>query len=69
MPDAGLHTTRRVESGCIVRLGAGVLRLHVPGVAVGVIIERRCVADGVEVKQCVISGTSELFSEDEGVEC
>jgi hypothetical protein len=45
MPDAGLDTTRRVE----VPPGAGVLRLHVPGVAVGVFIECRCVADEVEV--------------------
>jgi len=45
MPDAGLDTTRRVE----VPLGAGVLRLLVPGVAVGVFVDRRCVADGVEV--------------------
>ena len=45
----GLDTTRHVESVCMVPLGAGVLRLLVPGVAVGVIIDRRCVADGVEV--------------------
>ena len=49
MPDAGLDTTRRVESVSVIPLGAGVLRLLVPGVAVGVIIDRRCVADGVEV--------------------
>jgi hypothetical protein len=48
MPDAGLDTTRRVESVCVIPLGAGVLRLLVPGVAVGVIIDRRCVVDGVE---------------------
>jgi len=45
MPDAGLDTTRRVESVCMVPLGAGVLPLLVPGVAVGVIIDSRCVAD------------------------
>jgi hypothetical protein len=45
MPDAGLDTTRCVE----VPLGAGVLRLLVPGVVVGVFVDRRCVADGVEV--------------------
>jgi len=45
MPDAGLDTTQRVE----VPLSAGVLRLLVPGVAVGVIFDRRWVADGVEV--------------------
>jgi len=62
MPDEGLDTTRRVESLCEVPLGAGGLRLLVPGVAVGVIIDRHCVADRV------ISATRELFSEDEGVE-
>jgi hypothetical protein len=45
MPDLGLDTTRRVE----VPLGAGVLRLLVPGVEVGVFDDRRCVADWVEV--------------------
>jgi hypothetical protein len=48
MPDAELDTTRRVESVCMVPLGAGLLRLLVPGVAVGVIIEHRWVVDGVE---------------------
>jgi len=42
MLDAGLDTTRRFE----VPPGAGVLRLLVPGVAVGVFIDRRCVAEG-----------------------
>jgi hypothetical protein len=45
MPNAGLDTTRRVA----VPSGAGVLRMLVTGVAVGVFIDRRCVADGVEV--------------------
>jgi len=49
MPDARLDTTRRVESVCEVPPGAGVLRLLIPGIAVGVIIDRRCVADGVTV--------------------
>jgi len=62
MPDAGLDTTRQVESVCEVPLGAGVLRLLVSGVAVGVIIDHHCVADGL------ISAMRELFSEDEGVE-
>jgi len=62
MPDAGLETTQRVESVCEVPLGAGVLRLLEPGVAVGVILYCRCVADGV------ISATQELFSEDWRVE-
>jgi hypothetical protein len=46
MPDAGLDTTQQVE----VPPGGGVLRLLVLGMAVGVIIDRRCVVDGVEVK-------------------
>jgi hypothetical protein len=49
MPDAELDTTRHVESVCVIPLRAGVLRLLVPGVAVGVIIDHRCQADGVEV--------------------
>jgi hypothetical protein len=49
MPDAELDTTRRIGSVCVIPLGAGVLRLFVPGVEVGVIIYRRCVADAVEV--------------------
>ena len=49
MLDAGLDTTRRVESVCEFPLGAVVLRLLVPGVAVGVFIDCRCVADGMEV--------------------
>jgi len=49
MLDAGLDTTRCVESVCMVRLGGGALRLLVPGVAVEVIIDRRCIADTVEV--------------------
>jgi len=62
MADAGLLTTRRVEWVCEIRLGAGGLRLLLPSVAVGVIIDCHCVADWV------ISATRELFSEDEGVE-
>jgi len=45
MPDAGLDTTRRVE----VPAGGGVLRLLVPGVAVGVFVDRHCVAHEVKV--------------------
>jgi len=60
-PDAGLDTTCRIGFACEVPLGAGVFRLLVPGVAVGVIIDSRCAADGV------ISALRELFSEDEGV--
>jgi len=49
MPDAGLDTTGRIVSVCEVPPDAGVLRLLVPGVAVGVIIDRCCVAPRVEV--------------------
>jgi hypothetical protein len=52
----------------VIPLGAGVLQLLVPGVAVGVFIDRRCVADEVEVTHRGISATRELFGEDEGVE-
>ena len=45
MPDAGLDTTRWLS----VPPGDGVLRLLVPGVAVGVFIDCRCVADRLEV--------------------
>jgi len=62
MPQAGLDTTRRVESVCEVSLGAGVLRLLVPSMAVVEIIDCSCVADGV------ITAIRELCSEDEGVE-
>jgi hypothetical protein len=41
MQDAGLDTTQRIQSVCEVTAGAGV-----PGVAVGGIIDCRCVADG-----------------------
>jgi hypothetical protein len=49
MPDARLDTTRRIDSVCNVPLGAGVLRLLVPSMEVGVIIDRRCVVEGVTV--------------------
>jgi hypothetical protein len=45
MPDAGLDTTRCVE----VPPGDGVRPLIVPGMVVAVFIDRRCVADMVEV--------------------
>jgi len=48
MPDAGLDTTRRTQSVRVIPPAAGVLRLLVPGVAGGEIIDRLCVADGVE---------------------
>jgi hypothetical protein len=67
MVDVEQDATRRIESVSMVPLGAGVLRLLVPGMAVGVIIDRRCVADRVEVTLWRISATRELFSEDEGV--
>ena len=49
MPDAGLDTMQCVESVCKVHPGAGVLRLVVTDMAVGVFIDRRSEADGVEV--------------------
>jgi len=49
MPNVGLDTPRRVQSVCKVPPGVDVLQLLVPGVAVGVFIHRRSVADGVEV--------------------
>jgi hypothetical protein len=68
IPDAGLNTMQCIKSVCVIVLGAGVLRLLVPGMSVGVIIDYRCVADGVEVTHSRISATRELFSTDEGVE-
>jgi hypothetical protein len=49
MSDERLNTMRGDESVCEVPPGAGVLRLLVPGMAVVVIFDRRCVADGVTV--------------------
>jgi len=68
MPDTGQNTMRNVESLCEDPPGAGVRRLLVPGVAVGVFIEGCCAVDGVEVTCSMISATRELFSKDEGVE-
>ena len=49
MLDAGRDTTQQVESICEVPPSAGVLPLLILGVAVGVFIDCRCVADVVEV--------------------
>ena len=49
MPDAGLDGTRHIESVCVIPPGAGVYRLLVHGMAVGVMIDHHCVVDGVEV--------------------
>ena len=49
MPNAGLDAMRRLESASEVPLGADVLRLLVPGIAVGVLVDSRSVVDGVEV--------------------
>jgi hypothetical protein len=49
MPHSTLDTMRHVESLGDVPPAAGVLRLLVPGMAVGVIIARHCVADRVTV--------------------
>jgi hypothetical protein len=48
MPDTALDTTRPVESGWKKPTGAGALRLLVPSVAVGVVIDCHSIADGVE---------------------
>ena len=48
MPGAWLDTTRRVYSVIEVPPGAWGLRRLVPGVAVGVLIDGCCEADGVE---------------------
>jgi len=48
MQDAGLDTTRGVESVREVCPGAGVLQLLVPGVAVRVSIDHRGIADRVK---------------------
>jgi len=49
MPDASLNTMCRVGSAYEVLPGTGVLRLLVPHIEVGVYIDSRCVAEGVEV--------------------
>jgi hypothetical protein len=68
MPDAGLDRMQRVESVCMVPLGAGVLRLLLPGMAVGVMVDRRCVADVLAITHGVIPAMRELFNKDEGME-
>jgi hypothetical protein len=52
-PDAQHGTMELVE----VPLGAAVLRVHVPAMVVRVLIDRLCIADGVEFKHCVITKT------------
>jgi len=42
-------TMGHLESVCEIPLRAGVLRLIVPSMAVGIMIDRRCVVDWVEV--------------------
>jgi len=49
MVDAKQDATRHIESVSQVPPGAGGLQLFVPGIAVGVFIDRRCVVDGVAV--------------------
>ena len=49
LPGARVDTTCHVESVCDVPPGAGVLQLLVCRMAVGVIVDHRCIADGVEV--------------------
>jgi len=57
-----------IQSASEVPPGAGVSQLPVPGLTVGVLIDRRWVADGVDVTRCVISARPELIREDEAVE-
>lgn len=57
-----------VESGREVPPSDGMLRLLVLEIAVGVIIESRCVADGLDVTRRMISAMPQLFREDEGVQ-
>jgi len=49
LPNVGLDTTQHVESVSEVPPGAGVLKLLVPSMVVGVCIDRHCVADREEV--------------------
>jgi len=74
MPDVGLDATRHIGSLCEVPQGTGVLRLlvpcmavGVPGMVVGVLIDCRYAADGMETRCWAISATRELFSKDEWV--
>jgi hypothetical protein len=64
----GLKQMRRLESVFVVPLGASVLWLLVPGMVVGLIIDRGCVADEVEVTRSVLSATQVMFREEMGVE-
>ena len=68
IPDAGQDTTRCFEFVCDVSPGVCVLPLFIPGVGVGVFIDRRCVADVVEVTRQVISATRDMFNKDQGME-
>ena len=68
MLNTGLNTRRCAESVCEVPTSGGVLPLLVPGVTVGVCIDRCCVANRVKDMYSVLSATREMFSEDEGVE-
>jgi hypothetical protein len=46
LPDGKLDKMLHIEYVGVVSLGAGLLWLLVPGIAVGVIIDHRCVPDG-----------------------
>jgi hypothetical protein len=67
MPDARLDTMRSVEFVWEFHLGAGVLRLVIPGMVVGVIIDLCCAADALEATSSLISAMLELLCEVEGV--
>jgi hypothetical protein len=64
IPDAGLDTTRCVESVCKVPPCVSVLQLLVPGVGVGIFIIFCGEAGRVAVMHWVISAMRELFKED-----
>jgi len=60
---------RQYSAQCIyVPPGVGLLRLLVPGVAVGVFVDHCCVVDWGEFTRGFISPMGELFREDEQVE-
>jgi hypothetical protein len=74
-----LKTVKRSGSDSNAGCGAGFNMTHLvssrcwcattlsPGVEVRVFIDRRYLADGVDVTHCVLSATRELFCEDVGV--
>jgi len=68
MPDVELYTMQDDEAVCDLPPGIGVLMLLACGKSGGVIIDRGCIVDRMEVTYCVISATCKLISADDGVE-